>query len=93
MITSSKQSFSSLVHISFSIALVFILSGCMEDENYFGHAAAAVAGAAGATAIGYAVTKKPKPTRVMRTTTKSKRIIPATPATTIEVIEEEELKY
>ena len=89
MIISSKKPFLSLVRVAFSIALIFILSGCIEDKDYFTHFGAAAAGAATAGAIGYAVTRKPKPTKVTRTTTKSRKIIPAR---TIEVIEEEEFR-
>ena len=36
-----------------SVALVFVLSGCMEDNNSLNYFAAAAAGATVATAVGY----------------------------------------
>lgn len=67
MIISSKQSFVSLARIFFSITLMFILSACMEDKDYFTHFSAAAAGAAGATAIGYILKPKRQPPKITRT--------------------------
>ena len=52
-INHSPKRILSLIPAGMSVALVFVLSGCMEDNNSLNYFAAAAAGATVATAVGY----------------------------------------